>query len=131
MAKTISPTELAGEVNTILEQFKETTETALKDATDMAVKDIVTQLKEKSPKQPGGGEYAKSWAATPNQVKKGQAGYGRIVYNKKHYRLTHLLEYGHALWQGGRTNAHPHIKPAEEAGIADFERRLLEGIEKQ
>ena len=130
MAKTISPTELAGEVNAILEQFKETTETALKDATDMAVKDIVTQLKEKSPKQPGGGEYAKSWAATPNQVKKGEAGYGRIVYNKKHYRLTHLLEYGHAKVgrKGGRTKAIPHIKPAEEAGIANFERRLLEDL---
>lgn len=128
MANAITPDQLAKEVGEILEQFKETTSDALKDATDVAVNDIVQQLKETSPKQPGGGEYAKSWAATPASAKKGETGYGRIVYNKKHYRLTHLLEYGHALWQGGRTNAHPHIKPAEEAGIANFERRLLEDL---
>lgn len=128
MANAISPDQLAKEVNEILEQFKETTDDALKDATDKAVDDIVKQLKETSPKQPGGGQYAKSWAATPAGVKKGQAGYGRIVYNKKHYRLTHLLEYGHALWQGGRAKPHPHIKAAEENGIADFERRLLEDL---
>lgn len=128
MANAISPDQLAKEVNEILEQFKEATSDALKDATDGAVNDIVQQLKETSPKQPGGGEYAKSWAATPASAKKGEAGYGRIVYNKKHYRLTHLLEYGHALWQGGRAKPHPHIKAAEEKGIADFERRLMEGL---
>lgn len=130
MANAISPDQLAKEVNEILEQFKETTGDALKNATDAAVKDIVKQLKETSPKQPGGGEYAKSWAATPASAKKGKAGYSRIVYNKKHYRLTHLLEFGHAKVgkKGGRTKAIPHIKKAEEAGIADFERRLLEGL---
>ena len=43
-------------------------------------------------------------------------------YNKKNiwyvggsqYRLTHLLEKGHALRKGGRTKAFPHIKYGEE-----------------
>ena len=43
-----------------------------------------------------------------------------------HYRLAHLLEKGHALHQGGRARAFPHIKPAAK----NAEKNLVEKVKK-
>lgn len=42
------------------------------------------------------------------------------------YRLTHLLEKGHVLRQGGRTNAFPHIQYGEE-----FAKNRMEELAKE
>jgi len=46
-----------------------------------------------------------------------------------HYRLTHLLEHGHAKRGGGRVKAYPHIFENADAAIARFEARVKEVIE--
>lgn len=51
----------------------------------------------------------------------------RTIYNKKYYRLTHLLEYGHATANGGRTRAFAHIKPIAE----EIEKEYENNIEKR
>lgn len=45
------------------------------------------------------------------------------------HRLTHLLENGHALRQGGRTRAFPHIKYGEEIAKKHMEELAKEAIE--
>ena len=90
---------------------------ATKDAAKKAADYTVRELKAKSPKG-ATGRYAKSWKT------KAQDG-GQVVYNDKHYRLTHLLENGHDIVHDGkkvgRAKAYPHIKRCEQDGIEQFE----------
>ena len=80
-----------------------------------AAEESVAMLRAKSPKRPGGGRYAAGWTFEPKTG--GLKGY--IVHNATDYQLTHLLENGHALWNGTkRVKAQKHIAPVEKAEIA-------------
>lgn len=88
-------------------------------------KDSVKKLKADSPKDSG--KYAKGWTY---KLDKGRLKTGAVIYGKKGtYNLAHLLEYGHVLKLGGRTQGNvkaiEHIKPVEEWAIKEFETRLL------
>lgn len=100
---------------------------ATKDAGKIAANSVAKELKATSPKRPSA-KYAKSW-----KVK--NEGNDYIVYNEKHYRLTHLLENGHDVIVNGkkvgRAKAYPHIKPAEQKGIALFEQEIKEQVERR
>lgn len=105
----------------VLDEWNEEFQEKVYNAAGIAAKDTVERLKATSPRRPNGGEYARTW-----RRKKTKDGTGWVVYNKDNYRLTHLLEYGHAVHnQYGATNkraaAHPHIKPAEQEGAKEFE----------
>lgn len=84
-------------------------------AIEQAAKETVRYLKANSPKGTRKNKkYAMTWKADKNKHFTGAYKWSMTVYNDKNYRLTHLLEYGHAKQNGGRTNAQPHIAPAEE-----------------
>ncbi len=73
-----------------------------------------------------GGEYSKSWRLK-TEPEVGQPN-KQIIHNKDHYRLTHLLEHGHAKVGGGRVEGIPHIRPVEEEVISDFVKEVEEAI---
>ena len=90
-------------------------------------KEAVKQLRQTSPKKTG--KYAKSWTmSTEKEI--GQP-HKRIIHAKApHYRLTHLLEHGHAKRGGGRVEGKPHIRPAEEMVIREFMAEVEEAIKR-
>lgn len=106
-------------VNHILDEF----ETDVYQATYLAIKEtadeVVSLLKKAG--EFNGTKYRKSWKADIIQRRLYTSA---IIHNVKHYRLTHLLEFGHAKINGGRVQAFPHIAPINEKTGEMFEEKF-------
>lgn len=78
------------------------------------------------------GKYRKGWTVTTEQ-KRTYAGI--VVHNTKHYRIAHLLEYGHAVDNGrgnkdSSTKSYPHIAPINDKAVERAIERVKEEIPK-
>ncbi len=104
-----------------LEDYANEVTESVKQSVKSVAKETVQEVKKRSPVDSG--EYKKSWGQTT--IHETPAIVVISVHNRKHYRLTHLLENGHAIVNGGRTRAHPHIAPAEKFA----EQALLRKVE--
>ena len=114
--------ELAGEIVLAIQAYTEDVSEAIDQAARDTAKAMAKDLRETSPKDTG--EYAKGWA-----YRKEAPGSYR-VYNKKKPQLTHLLEHGHAKAGGGRVEGIPHIKPAEDRYVPEFEKKVQQILER-
>lgn len=126
MAK-IKIDQLAAEIAKGLAEYSQDVVEKVNVSSEKVGKAAVKRLKQTSPKRYG--NYAKSWAMK-TEPEVGQP-HKRIVHVKApHYRLTHLLEYGHAKVGGGRVEGRPHIRPAEEEVIQEFTREVEEAVKR-
>ena len=109
--------DLMTQLNDVLQDYSkevmDTYNTCGKEIAD----DTVSKLKRVKFGRYDRGKYSKSWAV--KQEKSNWSTDSYIIYNKKHYRLTHLLEFGHVVKNGtkrvvGKAGAIEHIKPMEE-----------------
>lgn len=107
----------------MLEEFEGNCNTAVREAIVETADKIVEILK--SAGDFGGTKYRRSWKSKIVQTRMSTQA---IVHNAKHYRLTHLLEFGHAKQNGGRTRAFPHIEPINERSRDLFEEKLTDLI---
>ncbi|WP_461369002.1 HK97 gp10 family phage protein [Candidatus Darwinibacter acetoxidans] len=114
--------ELAGEIVLAIQAYTEDVSEAIDQAARDTAKAMAKDLRETSPKDTG--EYAKGWT-----YRKEAPGSYR-VYNKKKPQLTHLLEHGHAKAGGGRVEGIPHIKPAEDRYVPEFEKKVQQILER-
>ena len=111
------------EINRQLAMYANLVDEEIDEVARKVAEESVQKLKQTSPVGKTG-KYAKGW-----KVKKQNGAY--IIHNATSYQLTHLLEHGHALRNGGRSKAMPHIKPVEEQAIKDFEKGLIKAVENR
>lgn len=111
--------EIEFEVGEILDSYNAEVKAQVQATSKEVAKECAKKLRETSPKNEG--NYAKGWTT---KLQDGLA----IVYNKTKPHLTHLLENGHAkknkYGSYGFQSADVHIKPVEEWGNEEFERRI-------
>ena len=120
--------ELANVIGESFERYGELSAEAVREVVEQTAKDTVERLKQTSPKEYG--NYAESWTYDKNALKGGKLRSHTVVFNKKHYRLTHLLEYGHDLVTktgkklDNRAEARPHIANVERIAIETLTRNI-------
>lgn len=126
---TVPVDDLAAEIVRNLQEYTQEVTEGIKQAEDITAKECRENLQADSPVGPTG-KYQRGWRVTvafENPVEK------RTVIHNQEYRLTHLLEKGHAIRRGGRkigsASAFPHIKKNEEKANAAFELRVLEVVQ--
>lgn len=110
----------------ILDDYAKEVRDEVKKDIQQAAKATAKELRETSPEKSG--DYARNWSYK-------QQGSGWVVYNKAPtYRLTHLLEKSHVIRNQsgtyGRTQAQPHIEPAEKKAVEDLVRKIEEDLSK-
>ena len=126
MARLLRPDQFANAVNSILAEYKDVIDADVQAATKEVAKEAVKNVKANAPVRTG--KYRSS--IKTKQTEKGVNRATSVVYaDAPSYRLTHLLEFGHAKVNGGRTKAQPHWSKAEQDAIREFERKLKEAIE--
>ena len=130
MSKTIDASELQKAVMDYLEDYKEDIDEDVIEVVDEVTKQAKDELKQTSPrgKGPRANPYYRGWAVKLSKKRTGV--YHKVIWNKTNYQLTHLLEFGHATRNGGRTRAIPHIRPVEEKYNVEFVDKLEKKIRR-
>lgn len=122
MSKRVGIDNFASELVSLLKEYTDEVEEGMEKVKEKVAKEGAQTLKRTSPVgRRSRKKYKDGWRAK-------KVGTAWVVHNATNYQLTHLLEKGHALRQGGRTRAFPHIAPAEEKVIKDFEKGLKKVI---
>lgn len=121
---------LAEAVNGVLNEYLGYTEEVLQKAVKESVDVAVNQLRQNAPRKSG--DYAEGFTAAYED--KHKHSFFGVAYNKEHYRLTHLLEYGHDVIRNGkkvgRARSFPHYDAATETAVRLYEAKLEEELKE-
>ena len=117
--KSVTAVNFSSAVSQILSEYGEDVRFAVNDTVQAVAEQATAELKGAGDFK--GVKYRRSWS---NEIKQRPGYTDATVFNKKHYRLTHLLEFGHAKQNGGRTRAFAHIAPVNDKIGDMFEKEL-------
>lgn len=129
MAQKITANEFEGAVNAILADYKGVVDEQVEYATQKVAEETAANVTANiNTTDMKGKKYRKSIRTKKLTEKDGH--YSSTVYARPpYYRITHLLEHGHATRNGGRTRAFPHWAEAEQEAIRDYEALLRKELE--
>lgn len=126
----ISPEEFTKTIQKAFEEYADATVDAVSIGLIQTADECVDDLKSANP--PGSGKYRSwtrynnGWSRTKLSANK-KKGFTTIIHNK-YYQLTHLLENGHALKDGGRADPFEHIAPAERKAQEKLSQNIIKQI---
>lgn len=116
--KTVSIDEMGNAIQKEFEEYVENTAEEVKKILKEVADDTKEEIVRNAPVDTG--RYKKSWTVT--QTGKSKEGATYTVHAGR-YRLTHLLENGHAKRGGGRVKAYPHISKGEDLAIKELKQK--------
>ena len=117
--KRVSIDEMGNAIAKEFEEYVELTTEEVKSICKEVADDCKKKIEDEAPVDTG--RYKRSWNVTETEKKR--MGVTYTVHSKTQYRLTHLLEFGHAKRGGGRTKAQPHIIKGEELAIKELKEK--------
>ena len=129
----LKPDELQKAIMDYLENYVEDIQEDVEESTDIITKEAKQELIQTSPRDgiARKTKYYKGWAIKIGaRTRKKNYRFTKVIWNKTNYQLTHLLEFGHATRNGGRTRAIPHIRPVEEKYNVEFVDKLEKKIRR-
>lgn len=120
--------DIAEEIIDALKNYSNEIVRRVNVSSEKCAKELRSELRKTSPKKTG--DYGKGWSVKKADYSKHALG-RQIVYNKTEYRLTHLLEFGHAI-KGGtqRVKAIPHIAEASQKAVNNFVAEVAKAIQE-
>lgn len=119
---------LADLIAEYMENYSQEVTDGIKKAIDTVADEANQEIKNHIIFKERSGKYARAFRLKTSYEDRYNKRKTWYVANGQH-RLTHLLEKGHALRQGGRTRAYPHIKYGEELAQKRMEELAKEAIE--
>ena len=124
--------ELNTQLERVLTIYSQDINEKLREVTRESMKQLVKETKATAPRGRRKGEYRKHIAADYKSLKgsvrglQGQDISATWYVKAPEYRLTHLLVYGHATKNGGRTTANPFLHNARDKVVQEYEQKVQE-----
>ena len=126
MSNTIKAGEFGDALNDLLTRYGDEARNAIQEEVIDIAKEASKKLR--SAGSFNGKKYRKGWTA---KVDNKRVSIKAVAYNKNHYQLTHLLEFGHAKRNGGRTKAFEHISPVNDWAQNELVKRIKERLDNE
>ena len=125
--------EMRTAMENMLEIYSQEVQDAIVDVTERWMGELVRQTKATAPRGRRNGQFRKNISADYRELRRVKSLRGRTIratwYVKApDYRLTHLLVHGHAMRNGGRTNANPFLQNALDHVLPGYEHDLEEAL---